>query len=91
LIRYDAEASTGADDEWAGKIKHLQKIIQNSNKEVETAFQEKLIIIKREVTTQINDEIENKCVKLESQMTKKMNRQVDDLMDVMNDILEKMD
>jgi hypothetical protein len=74
LIRYDSEASTGADDEWAGKIKHLQKIIQNSNKEVETAFQEKLSVIKRDLTNMISAEIENKCIKLEAQMAKKMGR-----------------
>jgi hypothetical protein len=91
LIRYDANASSGDEDEWAGKIKHLQKIIEAENKKVEVSVKERLVVAKREMVNQMTGAIENRIIKTESNLTKKMGRISDDLKDTLYEIMKKVD
>ena len=89
LIRYESGGGgAGGDDEWLGKIRYLQKIIQTCNKEVETKFQDKLSTIKRDMITQINDEIDLNRNKVETGFNKKCERLSNDVRDELAAIKE---
>jgi len=58
LVKYESNANDDNGDEWMGKIKHLSKVITETNKQIEKNFYEKLSVVKREIFGQMHEEIE---------------------------------
>ena len=58
LVRYEDNDNDADGDEWAGKIKHLSKIITDTNKLIEKNLNERLALVQRDIVNKMHDEIE---------------------------------